>query len=224
LSVLNDALLSRDAVESRADTLRKVPNESDPEESAMSQRSICTMPSERVTRHHIGDRFPADSQEGGYLGKSRRTHMLPLTSDTWSGLRLFRCGHDDEIRQFDVDVDTARLLFWNSGGTEVLIRSGRSKRRHFITQPGRLDLYAVETFEEIRVGPTLTDFADDWTPGTFEHLLDIWPRFGIQRHFNTVEPADIASVVVHALTAPAHARHDTIEVQPVAPLCAPDLP
>jgi len=76
----------------------------------------------------------------------------------------------------------------------------------------------------VRVGPTLTDFADDWTPGTFEHLLDIWPRFGIQRHFNTVEPADIASVVVHALTAPAHARHDTIELQPVAPLRAPDLP
>jgi len=76
----------------------------------------------------------------------------------------------------------------------------------------------------VRVGPTLTDFADDWTPGTFEHLLDIWPRFGIQRHFNTVEPADIASVVVHALTAPAHARHDTIEVQPVAPLRAPDVP
>jgi len=76
----------------------------------------------------------------------------------------------------------------------------------------------------VRVGLTLTDFAGDWTPGTFEHLLDIWPRFGIQRHFNTVEPADIASVVVHALTAPAHARHDTIEVQPVAPLRAPDLP
>jgi len=51
-----------------------------------------------------------------------------------------------------------------------------------------------------------------------EHLLGIWPRFGIQRHFNTVEPADVASVVVHALVAPAHARHDTIEVQPVAPV------
>jgi NADP-dependent 3-hydroxy acid dehydrogenase YdfG len=70
----------------------------------------------------------------------------------------------------------------------------------------------------VRVGPTLTDFADDWTPGTFEHLVGLWPRFGIQRHFNTVEPADIADVVVHALTAPAHARLDTIEVQPVAPV------
>lgn len=73
----------------------------------------------------------------------------------------------------------------------------------------------------IRVGPTLTDFADDWTPGSFEHLIGIWPRFGIQRHFNTLEPADIANVVVHALTAPAHARLDTIEVQPVPPLVAP---
>jgi NADP-dependent 3-hydroxy acid dehydrogenase YdfG len=73
----------------------------------------------------------------------------------------------------------------------------------------------------VRVGPTLTDFAGDWTPGTFEHLLDIWPRFGIQRHFNTVDPVDIANVVVHALTAPAHARHDTIEVQPVAPVAEP---
>lgn len=69
----------------------------------------------------------------------------------------------------------------------------------------------------VRVGPTLTEFADGWAPGTFEHLIDLWPRFGIQRHFNTMEPADIANVVVHALTAPAHARVDTIEMQPVAP-------
>jgi NADP-dependent 3-hydroxy acid dehydrogenase YdfG len=80
----------------------------------------------------------------------------------------------------------------------------------------------------VRVGPTITDFASDWEPGTFEHLLGIWPRFGIQRHFNTVEPVDIARAVVHALTAPSHARVDTIEVQPVAPVVAPaeapDLP
>ncbi|MGZ4677987.1 MAG: SDR family oxidoreductase [Acidimicrobiia bacterium] len=69
----------------------------------------------------------------------------------------------------------------------------------------------------IRVGPTLTDFAGDWVPGTFEHLVALWPRFGIQRHFNTMNPEDIASVVVHALTAPAHTRLDTIEIQPVAP-------
>jgi NADP-dependent 3-hydroxy acid dehydrogenase YdfG len=73
----------------------------------------------------------------------------------------------------------------------------------------------------IRVGPTLTDFAGEWEPGTFEHLVALWPRFGIQRHFNAVEPADIADVVVHALTAPAHARLDTVEVQPVAPIEPP---
>ncbi len=70
----------------------------------------------------------------------------------------------------------------------------------------------------IRVGPTLTDFAAEWEAGSFEHLVALWPRFGIQRHFNTMEPEDVATVVVHALTAPAHARMDTIEVQPVAPV------
>jgi len=70
----------------------------------------------------------------------------------------------------------------------------------------------------VRVGPTLTDFAADWTPGSFEHLVALWPRFGIQRHFNTVEPADIAAAVVHAVTAPRHARIDSVEVQPVAPV------
>jgi NADP-dependent 3-hydroxy acid dehydrogenase YdfG len=69
----------------------------------------------------------------------------------------------------------------------------------------------------VRVGPTLTDFAGEWAEGSFEHLVDLWPRFGIQRHFNTMEPSDIARVVVHALTAPPHTRVDTIEVQPVAP-------
>ncbi len=73
----------------------------------------------------------------------------------------------------------------------------------------------------VRVGPTLTDFAGEWEPGSFEHLVDLWPRFGIQRHFNTMEPADVANVVVHALTAPAHARLDTVEVQPVAPRSDP---
>lgn len=69
----------------------------------------------------------------------------------------------------------------------------------------------------VRVGPTLTDFAGDWTPGSFEHLVDLWPRFGIQRHFNTMNPEDIAAAVVHALCAPPHSRVDTIEMQPVAP-------
>ncbi len=72
----------------------------------------------------------------------------------------------------------------------------------------------------IRVGPTLTDFAGEWTPGTYEHLVGMWPRFGIQRHFNTMAPEDIAGVVIHALTAPPHARMDTIEIQPVAPVAA----
>lgn len=70
----------------------------------------------------------------------------------------------------------------------------------------------------VRLGPTLTDFAEDWTPGTYEHLVERWPHFGLQRHFNTMEPADVARVVVHALTAPSDTRIPTVEVQPLAPL------
>ncbi len=73
----------------------------------------------------------------------------------------------------------------------------------------------------VRVGPTLTDFADGWAPGSYEHLVDLWPRFGIQRHFNTMVPEDVAAAVVHALTAPLHSRVDTIEIQPVAPAPPP---
>jgi NADP-dependent 3-hydroxy acid dehydrogenase YdfG len=39
-----------------------------------------------------------------------------------------------------------------------------------------------------------------------------------------MNPEDIANVVIHALTAPAHARIDTIEVQPVAPVDARPAP
>jgi hypothetical protein len=95
--------------------------------------------------------------------------MLPLTSDTWSGLRLFRCGHDDEIRQFDVDVDTARLLFWNSGGTEVLIRSGRSKCRHFSHAAGPARSLRGGDVRRDPRRPTLTEvlvavISDSWLP------------------------------------------------------------
>ncbi len=69
----------------------------------------------------------------------------------------------------------------------------------------------------VRVGPTLTDFAAAWEPGAYEHLVRDWPRFGIQRHYETMKPEDVAAAIVHALTRPAHMRIEVIEVQPVAP-------
>ena len=50
----------------------------------------------------------------------------------------------------------------------------------------------------VRVGPTLTGFADDWDLEMFAEIIPHWQRFGIQRHFNTMQPDDVARAVVHA--------------------------
>jgi NADP-dependent 3-hydroxy acid dehydrogenase YdfG len=69
----------------------------------------------------------------------------------------------------------------------------------------------------IRVGPTLTDFGSGWTPEQIDGLLTFWPRFGIQRHFNTLHPDDIARAVMYAVTSPPGVHIDVVEVQPEAP-------
>jgi NADP-dependent 3-hydroxy acid dehydrogenase YdfG len=69
----------------------------------------------------------------------------------------------------------------------------------------------------VRVGPTLTDFASAWTDEQIESLMAYWPRYGIQRHFNTLDPTDIARAVVYAVTSPPGVHVDTVEVQPEAP-------
>ena len=72
----------------------------------------------------------------------------------------------------------------------------------------------------VRVGPTLTDFANTWDADRLEAMMSMWPRFGIQRHFETMAPADVAAAVVFALDAPMHV--DVIEVQPEPPLATAD--
>jgi NAD(P)-dependent dehydrogenase (short-subunit alcohol dehydrogenase family) len=70
----------------------------------------------------------------------------------------------------------------------------------------------------VRVGPTLTGFADEWDLSIFEELMPRWQRFGIQRHFNTMEPEDIARAVVTVVTAPAHMWMPIVELQPNPPV------
>ena len=70
----------------------------------------------------------------------------------------------------------------------------------------------------VRVGPTLTGFADEWDLGVFDELMPRWRYFGIQRHFNTMQPEDVARAVVTVVTAPAHMWVPIIEVQPNPPL------
>jgi NAD(P)-dependent dehydrogenase (short-subunit alcohol dehydrogenase family) len=70
----------------------------------------------------------------------------------------------------------------------------------------------------VRVGPTLTGFADEWDLSVFDEIMPRWQRFGIQRHFNTMLPEDVARAVVTVVTAPAHMWVPIVEVQPNPPL------
>lgn len=70
----------------------------------------------------------------------------------------------------------------------------------------------------VRVGPTLTEFADSWESDRLGELMELWPRFGIQRHYNTMDPDDVARAALFALSQPPGMHVDSIEVQPDAPL------
>jgi NADP-dependent 3-hydroxy acid dehydrogenase YdfG len=70
----------------------------------------------------------------------------------------------------------------------------------------------------VRVGATLTGFADDWDLTIFEELMPRWQRFGIQRHFHVMQPEDVARAVVTVVTAPAHMWVPIVEVQPNPPV------
>jgi NAD(P)-dependent dehydrogenase (short-subunit alcohol dehydrogenase family) len=70
----------------------------------------------------------------------------------------------------------------------------------------------------VRVGPTITGFGDGWDPAVFADLIPYWQHFGAQRHWGTLQPEDVASVVVNAVTAPRGAHVSEIEIVPPAPL------
>ena len=71
----------------------------------------------------------------------------------------------------------------------------------------------------VRVGPTIgTEFANTWDPEVFTDLIPYWQKFGVQRHWGTLNPEDVAAVVVHAVTAPPGVHMSEIEVQPQAPI------
>jgi NAD(P)-dependent dehydrogenase (short-subunit alcohol dehydrogenase family) len=69
----------------------------------------------------------------------------------------------------------------------------------------------------VRVGPTITGFAEGWDLEQFAEIIPHWQRFGIQRHFNTMQPDDIARAVVATVTAPPHMWIPVVELQPLPP-------
>jgi NAD(P)-dependent dehydrogenase (short-subunit alcohol dehydrogenase family) len=69
----------------------------------------------------------------------------------------------------------------------------------------------------VRVGPTLTSFGDGWDPQVFESLLPEWQRFGLQRHWNTMDVRNVARAVVMIVTADRAMSVPFVELQPAPP-------
>jgi NAD(P)-dependent dehydrogenase (short-subunit alcohol dehydrogenase family) len=69
----------------------------------------------------------------------------------------------------------------------------------------------------VRIGPTRTGFAEGWDLEMFAEIIPRWQRFGVQRHFDALEPEDVARAVVNIVTAPARVWTRIVEVQPLPP-------
>jgi NAD(P)-dependent dehydrogenase (short-subunit alcohol dehydrogenase family) len=70
----------------------------------------------------------------------------------------------------------------------------------------------------VRVGPTLTSFGDGWDTQIFESLLPEWERYGLQRHWNTMDVANVARAVVMMVTSDPGMSVPLVELQPTPPL------
>jgi NAD(P)-dependent dehydrogenase (short-subunit alcohol dehydrogenase family) len=72
----------------------------------------------------------------------------------------------------------------------------------------------------VRVGPTLTEFGDGWDTAVFDSLLPEWQRFGLQRHWSTMDVATVARAVVTIVTLEPGASVPLVELQPTPPRTA----
>ena len=69
----------------------------------------------------------------------------------------------------------------------------------------------------VRVGPTLTGFGDGWDPVHFEELFAEWKKFGVQRHWDTLDPSAVAQAVVMIVTSEPGTTIPLVELQPTPP-------
>ena len=60
-------------------------------------------------------------------------------------------------------------------------------------------------------------FGDGWDLQIFESLLPEWQRFGLQRHWNTMDVADVARAVVMVVTSEPGMSVPLVELQPTPP-------
>jgi NADP-dependent 3-hydroxy acid dehydrogenase YdfG len=72
----------------------------------------------------------------------------------------------------------------------------------------------------VRPGWTRSEFGLTWGRDTLSRVLDAWKRWGFMRHTEMLDQAQVAAAVVSAVTAPAGASMDLIQLTPEAPLNA----
>jgi NADP-dependent 3-hydroxy acid dehydrogenase YdfG len=69
----------------------------------------------------------------------------------------------------------------------------------------------------VRPGHTLTSYTEDWNSEDLQEMLEAWQRHGIMRHWNLLEPDDVARVIASVIDAPERMHLRLIEVVPSAP-------
>lgn len=71
-------------------------------------------------------------------------------------------------------------------------------------------------------GPTGTGMGTYWDMAGLQPLMDEWTRWGLMRHPHVLRPEDIAAAVLAVVAAPRGTHLTMIEVEPEAPVEAPE--
>jgi AraC family transcriptional regulator len=75
--------------------------------------------------------------------------MHPLTTESWTGLPLYRCPAGREVRLVDVALGENLLVLWRSSGSMVEVRRSAEQRWTYTSRAGRCDFVAAGRFESI---------------------------------------------------------------------------
>lgn len=69
----------------------------------------------------------------------------------------------------------------------------------------------------VRPGHTMTDYTSGWNDADLHEMLEIWQREGIMRHWNLLQPDDVARVVSTVIGCPERMHLRLVEVVPSTP-------
>ena len=69
----------------------------------------------------------------------------------------------------------------------------------------------------VRVGPTVTEFANEWDPSGFADLMSTWTQYGFTRHAGILDPREVADAIVRIVTLPPGVHAPEIELHATEP-------